>query len=977
MRPSYYTEANFQIYHELMAKKVKEILLVASPYDAFVMEEEGSLASRIINEYRGLNLSQPPRIHRISSASDALEAIESKHFDLVITTPRVDDMDGYALAGAVKKLQPELPVILLAHDFRAIAAQPDLYDCPDIDEQFVWSFDPDLLLSIIKNVEDHLNVAYDCQRAQVRVLILIEDSPVYKSHFLPLIYREIVKQIQEVLAESINEEHRLLKMRARPKILVAANYEDALELYEQFKPYLFGIISDTRFPRNCQMNSHAGLDFLTMARNEFPDLPVLLLSSEASNEEKALAIPAVFVDKNCLDLLDEIHDFFLNQLGFGDFVFRYPDGEIADWAGNLQEFEQKIATVPEESLLYHASRNHLSNWIMARSEISVASRLRKVKVEDFSSTEELRAYVVEALHSLRKMRQCGVVGRFSPEDFDAGVMDFVKIGSGSMGGKARGLAFMANQLLIEPQLPELLGQYPVQFPKTLVVTSDGFESFVKRNGIKQRGESRTDDEIAGSFLSGEVPAWLQRQLAAFLEQMDNPLSIRSSSLLEDAQYKPYAGLYDTYMLPNNHPSFQVRLKQLLQALKLVYASTWFAGPRAFSKRGVQARDDAMAIIIQELVGSRHGDYFYPAMSGVAQSHNYYPISPMKSEEGIFHIALGLGKTVVEGETSLRLSPKYPAVMPQFSTVADILSNSQRYFYALAMTGYSEDLVFDHNSNLVRREISEAEDEFPVQTLSSTYIHAEDRIRDGMHSGPKVLTFASILKYDLFPLTQIVSHITELGHRSMGGPVEIEFAVDLKSDSEESRFYFLQIRPMVAGSERLEVEISKQDLKNAICVSEQALGHGRFETISDIVFVNPVSFDPGLTKEIAGDLARMNGELNKEKRAYLAIGPGRWGSADPWLGIPVNWQDISGVGAIIELRNESLKAEPSQGSHFFQNITSLGIPYITVTEGVDKLDWNWLNSLEVISETKLVRHVRLKKPMLIKIDGKSSRCVISE
>ncbi len=968
-------EANFQTYHELMAKKVREILLVASPYDAFVMEEEGSLASRVINEYRGLNLSEPPRIYRVSTAVLALESIAERHFDLVLTTPRVDAIDGFSLGRAVKALRPDLPVILLAHDLRAITTQADLPNSLDVDQRFIWSVDSDLLLAIIKNVEDHLNAAVDCQRAQVRVLILIEDSPIYKSYFLPFIYREVVKQIQEVLAESLNEEHRLLKMRARPKILVAGDYEQAMELYEEFKPYLFGIISDARIPRKGQLDDRAGLDFLTMAREEIPDLPILLLSSESTNRAKAMKIPAVFLDKNSPTILTELHDFFLNQLGFGDFVFRYPDGKIADWASNLQEFEQKIATIPAESLLYHASRNHFSTWIMARSEIYVASRLREVKVEDFANIDELRGFVVSSLHALRKMRQYGIVANFSTDDFDAEIMDFVKIGNGSMGGKAMGLAFMAHQLLIEPELPKIFDQYPVKFPKTLVVTSDGFEAFVRKNSIKRRKGRRSDEEIAKSFLFGEFPSWLQLQLAAFLDKMDTPLSIRSSSLLEDAQYKPYAGLYDTYMLPNNHPDFQVRLKQLLQAVKLVYASTWFAGPQAFGRRGGQARDDAMAIIIQELVGGRYGDYFYPAISGVAQSHNYYPVAGMKPEEGVFHIALGMGKTVVEGETSLRLSPKYPGILPQFSTVEDILANSQRYFYALAMSGYPEKLTFGPDSNLIRREISEAEDEFPIKKLSSTYIHAEDRIRDGIHPGPKVLTFASIIKYGLFPLPDIIGRIVELGHKSMGGPVEIEFAVDLAPEPEDSRFYFLQIRPMVAGSERLEVEISDEDIARAFCVSDQALGHGRIETISDIVFVDPGSFKPGLTREIAMEMGRINTKLSKEERSYLAIAPGRWGSADPWLGIPVNWQDISGVGAIVELRNDLLKAEPSQGSHFFQNITSLGIPYITITEGVDKLSWQWLNSQQIINETNHIKHVRADKPFIMKIDGKASRCVI--
>ncbi len=963
-----------------MAIKIREILLVSSPYDAFIVEEDESLASRIINEYSGLNLSLPPRVIRTSSANEALTLLGEKEFDMVITMPHLDEMDPFSLGLKIKEINKDLPVILLTHSFQGISPLLESKDCSGIDDIFIWSGNSDLLLALVKNAEDRLNIERDTRKAKVRVLILVEDNPVYRSSFLPLIYKEVVKQTQKVLGEGLNEEHRLLKMRARPKILLAENYEEAMAFYEKYSEFLFGIISDTRFPKNGKMQADAGVDFLSRVKKDIPDIPLLLMSSESENREKATQIPVMFLDKNSPNFLREIHDFFLNHLGFGDFVFRMPDGRKIGRAKSLRMLEEKLSQIPDECLLYHGERNHFSNWIMGRSEIILASAFRKVQTSEFSSADEVRHYLISNIRNLRKLRQKGVIAQFSLNNFDADVMDFVKIGNGSLGGKARGLAFTSALLRQNPEFYEKYSEINIKIPKTLVVATDGFEFFITRNNLRHlAGNGFTDQEVRESFLKAKMPRRLVKHLEIFLRQVSYPLSVRSSSLLEDAQFQPYAGLYETYMIPNNHPDFSTRLEDLLTAIKLVYASTYYEGPKAFSKNiSSQPQEEAMAVIIQELAGGEYGDWFYPSISGVAQSHNFYPVSRMKPEEGIAHIALGMGKTVVEGEKTLRFCPKYPNIMPQFSTVDDILANAPRYFYALRIKGYSEHPDFTKDSNLEKRETNEAETEFPMLALASTYIPEEHRIRDTAYMpGPKILTFAPILKYNIFPLPGLLNDLLELGRKGMGCPVEIEFSVNLTPDkARKNDFFFLQMRPMVADEERLKVQICDEEIDNAFCCSMQALGNGKSEDIADIVYVKPDDFRAESTMQMAKEIGQINASLLKEKRPYLLAGPGRWGSSDRWLGIPVQWQHISGVGAIIELRNDKLRADPSQGSHFFQNITSLGIHYITITEGSeDFFDWEWLSSFPAVQETTFIRHVQLDKPFTLKIDGRNARCVM--
>ncbi len=972
-------DLSFKVFHELMAKKVTDILLVSTPYEAFIMEEEGRLAERIIHEYRGLNLSRPPMLTWVSSAREAVEALARKKFDLVITMPHVDDMDAYVLGRKIKNNHPDLPVFLLVHNTSRHLLDQKYTDSGAIDRLYVWYGNTDLLLALIKNLEDRMNVSYDTQRARVRVIIMVEDSPLYYSSLLPLLYKEIVMQTQAVMEESLNDEHRILRMRARPKILVAQNYEEAVDLYRRYHPYLLCVFSDVRFPRMDKMDEQAGFSLLRMIRQENPDLPLLILSSEESNRAPAEMIPAVFLNKNSTTLNSEVRSFFMQYLGFGDFVFRLPNGQEIARASNLRDMEKILPSIPDKSVDYHARRNHFSSWLMARSEIMLASKLKPVKVTDFENTHQLKHYLIACIQERRRGRQRGIITEFDSSRYDPEV-DFIKVGRGSLGGKARGLAFMSTQLKEFHDFAAKYRDIDIRVPKTFVVSTEGFDSFVNQNNLRDLATGEhTDEEITRTFLAATFPNWLRQDLEIFLEQADYPLAVRSSSLLEDAMFQPFAGIYKTYMLANNDPSQSRRLDRLVTAIKLVYASTYLETARAYAKITLhRLEDEKMAVVIQQLTGTDCGDYFYPAVSGVAQSYNFYPISHMKPEEGIAHIALGLGKTVVEGGTALRFSPKYPQFLPQFSAVDDILKNAQRFFYALKTKDVPNDPVMQDDAALAKLEVDDFVDQPAVRFLCSTYSPQDHRIRDGVQSsGYPVLTFAGVLKFQSIPLNNILQDILEIGRKGMGCAVEVEFAVNLpfKADRKPA-FDLLQIRPMGLGQHRIDVKIADEDVSRAFCYSTKALGNGRSREIADIIFVNPETFEPALTVEIAGEIGQLNQQLVRQDRKYLLIGPGRWGSADRWLGIPVRWNDISGVGAIVETTAENLKADPSQGSHFFHNITSLGISYLTTSDnGDDFIDWSWLQSLPAKNQTRYLKHIRLDHPLTIKIDGKRSRAVI--
>ena len=988
-----YFESSFKIFHELMAKKIREILLVSSPYDAFIMEEDGRFAERIINEYWGLNLSHPPKLTWASSTKEALKILSEKEFDLIITMPRFDDVTPYYLGNEIKKRFPDIPVLFLAHDTVSLQNYEHLND-NIINRSFVWNGNSDLLLAIVKSAEDQMNVAYDTEKAKVRVIIFVEDSPKYLSSILPLLYKEIVSQTQAVIEESLNEEERLLRMRARPKILLAENYEEAEELYKQYEPYLLSIISDIRFQKNKKMNARAGFLLHGLIKKNSPELPFLLLSSEESNRKEAAEQSVIFFNKNSPTLHSDIRHFFINNLAFGKFIFRLPDGEELGRVSNLMEMEKILPFIPDESFKYHSVKNHFSTWLMARSEITLASIVRSIAISDFSNIKDVKKMILHCLRERRKGRQRGIVADFPTDNFDPDT-DFIKIGKGSLGGKARGLAFISTLLEKNDKLQNKFPNINIRIPKTLVISTDYFDSFISKNNLTEEYCSKlTDSKIVKKFLAAPLPNKLLKNLKAYLKQIDYPLAVRSSSLMEDAHYQPSAGVYSTYMVPNNDTDFSKRLKNLANAIKMVYASTYLEAPRLLAKNTQhRMEEEKMAVIIQAAVGKHYNNYFFPSISGVAQSYNFYPVSYMKPEEGIAHIALGFGQTVVEGGTSLRFSPKYPQFLPHFSTVDNILKNSQRSFFALKMDEPSTKKTKHFKLALTKLDIENMKEEIAkhphLNDLFSSYIPTDHKIVDYFQEKNHVLlTFANILKHSTFPLPEILSELLALGRKGMGGPVEIEFAINFPSKTKintkdknqeniiKPEFLLLQIRPMAVQKSNMTVEITKKEITEAVCYSTSAMGNGIISGLTDIVYVKTDDFDPAKTVDIAGEISKLNKLFMKENRNYILIGPGRWGSADRWLGIPVKWNDISNIKAIIETTVDTLRAEPSQGSHFFYNICSMGISYITITQNSEAfIDTQWLESLPAKIETNYLKHVQLKKPLDIKINGRQSKAVI--
>ncbi len=978
---------SFKVFYELMAKRVQEVLLISSPYDAFIMEEDEGLAVKIIEEYRGLNLTRPPRFTWVNTANEALKVLSQKKIELILTMPRIDDTDPFVLGRKIKKEYKNIPIFLLAHDISKILLH-SVYENKDfIDKIFVWSGSNFLLMTIIKSVEDMMNVEFDTRRAMVKTIIIVEDSPEYYSFLLPLLYQEIISQTRKVMEDSLNKEHRFLRMRARPKILLAQNYEEAEELYEKYKEYLLCVISDVRFRKNGKIDPKAGITFLSKIREENPDIPILMLSSEAENMKYAKNINAVFLNKLSVYLHTEIISFLKEYLGFGDFIFKMPNGKEICRVKNLAEMEKALPYIDLESIKYHSENNDFSVWMTARSEIELVSKLRPRKVSEFPDLESVRSFIMQCLKEARINRQKGIVVEFDREGFDPDA-DFIKLGKGSLGGKARGLAFFSNQIHRHLDIENKFENVTVSIPKTMVISTEEFDSFVEKNDLKKFSDKDApDEEIAKKFLNASFSEEIEKNLKEILYYIKFPLAVRSSSLLEDSQYQPYAGIYNTYMIPNA-ADIETRFKRLTDAIKLVYASTYFAAPKAFAKNTLhKTKEEKMAVIIQQIIGRNYDGFFYPAISGVCQSYNFYPISPMAPEDGVINIAAGLGKIVVEGSSSISFSPKLPRALPNFSTVKDMLMSCQKFFYALDLQKFPAEFgsLTDMHKNLkddvtlTKINIEDFENiSFisPIRQLCSTYYPEDDIIRDGINTeGFPIMTFASILKYNSFPLSDILKEILEIGYKGMGCNIEIEFAVNYpKKRNEKYEFSILQIRPMAKAWHESDVAIKDKEKTDALCFSASALGNNISNDIYDIIFVDPERLDISQTLNIASEINRVNKLLQKEGRKYLLIGPGRWGTADRWLGIPVTWNDISNVGVIIEVSNQQFKAEPSQGSHFFHNITSLGISYLTID---DKgfINWDKLKSLPIASKSNFITHVRLKNNLTIKIDGKKSQGVV--
>jgi hypothetical protein len=962
-------------YDRLMPRRIRTVLLVSSRYDSFTFEEDGKLSETLFSDYLELNLRYAPRIDKVPTAHKALERLRSENYDLVISMLRVGDINLQDFGRAVRKLHPSLPVVLLTFSSRELAMLESAGELLGIERVFMWSGDVRLFLAIIKYVEDRLNAWHDARSAGIQCMILVEDSVQFYSSYLPMLYTEIMEQTRSLLGDSLNRMQRLLRMHARPKVLLATTYDEAIALYNQYQDHLLGTIVDAAFPRAGKIEPHAGHDFARMVKRERPDCAVLLQSSDSANEEFALGIGAAFINKRSPRLLHELRDFMKAELGFGDFVFRRPDGSVVTTANDLRSLAEAIGIIPEESLLHHGRRKDFSSWLMARTEFALAKTIRSHRLAAFPSPADFRQHLIDALKQHRSRSREGIVADFSSETFEAGT-GFVRIGEGSLGGKGRGLAFF-NSLLRNYDVEDHFEGIQVSLPPTAVLATGLFVQFLETANLTSLalGDS-TDEEIDEAFLSARLPDQVRETLRVFLSRVHYPLAVRSSSLLEDASYQPFAGIYNTYMLPNNQENLEDRLNSLTAAIKLVYASTFYAEARSYLESTPnRLEEEKMAVVIQEVVGRRHGNYLYPDMAGVARSHNFYPIGTMRPHEGVASAVLGLGRPVVEGGRCMRFSPAHPAAIFDIMTPRDIMSTAQREFVALDLGRSSDDaLLRDPAVALVTLELEEAAAHGTLEPVCSVYSPSDGRIRDGCdRPGVKLGTLAGLLKGGQVRLGEALDFLLKVGQASFSWPVEIEFALNLSDDrSQPHELSFLQIRPMVAAAAIEEVgHVAPED---AVCISKQALGHGQIESVRDIVYVRDEAFKRVLSQDIADEVGVFNTKLRARDRRYVLIGPGRWGSTDPRLGVPVTWGQINAACCIVETDLEELKVSPSQGSHFFHNITSFGVTCLTVNfeDGGGMVDSEWLDAQPAAGETDHVRHIRFDKPIEVVVDGHTGR-----
>ncbi len=969
-------ESGFEGFHKLFPRRVHEVLLVCSLYESFILEADGLVADLIVSEYQELNLSHAPRVSRVSTGGEALDLIPQRDFDLVIAMSRVGEWDVPDFAEAVKQIRPDLMVIVLTEEPRELARYAAHEKRGAIDRVFLWHGDAKILLAIIKYVEDCLNVEHDTQVGTVRVIILIENSVRFYSAYLPQIYTEMMKQTRDLMAEGLNPIQKLLRMRARPKILLAETFENAWDLYTKYRDNILGIISDIGFPRNGRIDREAGLEFTKRVKVESPLMPVLLQSSNDSMKTAATSLGASFLHKKSRKLMDDLRSFMLNSLGFGDFVFRSPDGRELARAADIRAMIEKLRVVPEESIVFHAGSNHFSNWFMARTEFELAMRLRPRRVSEFPDINGLRMFLIETIQDSYERSRADVITDFSRRLFSSTTI-FSRIGGGSIGGKARGLAFI-NTLIKQHNLRRRWPNVHVAIPHTAALGTEVFDKFIEKNGLRGPiAQDLNDEAVANRFMACKLPSGIKKDLAAFLQTIKYPLAVRSSSLLEDSHGQSFAGIYKTYMIPNSDENASLRLEQLCNAIKLVYASTFLRAAKHYREAtGHHLEEEKMGVVLQEIVGTQHGDLFYPSFAGVARSFNFYPLGRLKSEDGVACVALGLGKMVVEGGEMLMFSPASPQILPQFSTTSDMLDNSQRTFFALDMTCQGPCNSPDADHNLAQCGLEVAERDGTLAAIGSVFSAENDAVYDGINRpGPRLVTFAHVLKSNLFPLAEILKVILAIGRRGMACPVEVEFAVNMQENPMQ--FRVLQIRPTVSDEAFERVALENIEPANLVCYSPQVMGNGYIQGLRDIIFVKPESFDKSRTREIAQEVGGLNQSLTQAGISSLLIGPGRWGSADPWLGIPVTWEQISSARAIVETSLQDFVVTPSQGSHFFQNLTTFRVGYLTVnpTAGGGLIDWEWLSAQAVVTETEHLRHIRLAEPLEIRLDGHTRRGMI--
>ncbi len=968
------------IYHDLMQYKVREILLVANLYDAYIIEQEGRFFDQVTGEYYQLNLSSAPRITGVSTPEEALEKLQEKHFDLVIVMMGVEKSMPIKLSSIIKQIYNNIPIFMLLNNNSDIALFEDgTRPITSIDKVFVWNGDSKVFLAMVKYNEDRMNVENDIRIGMVRVILLVEDSAKYYSRYLPILYSIVIEQTQHLIEEvNTDELYKLLKMRVRPKILLASTYNEAVSLFNKHKDNLLCLVSDVKFDKDGELDPKAGIKLMKYAKEIVPNLPTVLQSSDPENADEAYKLKSTFINKNSETLKQDLQSFINYYLGFGHFVYKDEEGrrDLAV-ARSMKEFRTHLKTIPEKSLVYHARKDHFSHWLMARGEIQIAKRIKPLRVEDFESPGSLRSYLIDVIEQCIHDKQKGKVINYE----ESALLDdtnVVSLSPGSLGGKGRGLSFV-NMIINNFDFNELVPDIHIVTPKTSIIGTEEFERFVENNELYHKIYGETDyEKVKNLFVKGKLTVTLRKRLKTYLSVIEKPLAVRSSSLFEDSLMQPFAGIFDTFLLPNNHPDLNVRLEQLMNAIKLVYASIFSPTAQSYFKAvNYKIEEEKMAVIIQEVVGHEHNGCYYPHISGVAQSYNFYPYSYMKPDEGFAAIAVGLGKYVVEGEKTYRFSPIHPQL--EMYTPKELFKNSQVHFYAVDLAKNDLNLLDGEDAGLVKLEIENAEKHGTLKHCASVYDFNSERLIPGItDAGPRVVNFANILKYNYIPLAKTIEVILDIISESMGTPIETEFAIDLNKDKEgRASFYLLQIKPLIKNIIETEINIDKIDNDKLLLYSENGMGNGRNQDIRDVVFVDVDRFDKLKTEKIRDEIEEINANMTKEDRQYILIGPGRWGTRDRFIGVPVNWAQISNARIIVEMSMEDFPLDASLGSHFFHNVISMNVGYFSVKHNdlIDYINWDVLKNASTINEKKYVTHVRFEKPLEVIMDGKKRHALI--
>ena len=971
----------------LMTRRIFNVLIVANPYDAFMLEDDGRVDEKIFDEYTELGMRYPPTFTQVSTTDEARHVLDTTNIDLVICMPGTADNDAFTVAREVKAIKPSVPCVVLTPFSHGITKRMQNEDMTIFDYVFCWLGNTNLILSIIKLIEDKMNIEHDIEEAGVQMILLVEDNIRFYSSVLPNLYNYILQQSKNFSTEALNPHAAAQRKRGRPKVVLATNYEEAMQIYEKYKDNTLGVISDTRFPMQTPIGrlSHveegdpeAGLKLLREIRKIDEYVPLILESSEVQNREKAWAEGFDFLDKNSKKFNVDLRQMIEEHLGFGDFVFRDPETheEVAR-VSSLKELQDNIFKIPHDSLMHHIRRNHMSRWLCARAIFPVSQFLKNVTWHKLQDVDAHRQIIFDAIVQYRRMKNIGVVAVFDRLKFDR-YAHFARIGEGSLGGKGRGLAFLDNIIKRHHELNQFENA-TVQIPKTVVLCTDFFDRFMDDNNLWSIALSDAPDEvILQHFLKAQLPDDLIEDFFIFFDAIKTPIAVRSSSLLEDSHYQPFAGIYSTYMIPWLDDKYEM-LRMLACAIKRVYASVYYRDSKAYMTATQNVIDqEKMAVILQEVVGNRYGDLFYPTFSGVLRSLNYYPIGDETAEEGIASLALGLGKYIVDGGQTLRVSPYHPHQVLQTSEMETALRETQTRFYALDMSHVGDDFKVDDGFNIKSLRIKQADADGSLTYIASTFDPMDQVIRDGIYEGGrKVISFCGVLQQGVFPLPELLQMSQKLGSEEMRRPVEIEFACNL-NDDRTGDFYLLQIRPIVDSKQVLDEDLQQIPDEQCLLRSSNSLGHGISEDVFDVVYVKTdENFTASNNPMIASEIERINRKFLDEDKNYILIGPGRWGSSDYWLGIPVKWPHISAARVIVEAGLKNYHVDPSQGTHFFQNLTSFGVGYFTINTytGDGVMQKEILDSMPAVEETEYVRHVRFDRPLKVMMDGKKQTGVV--